>query len=106
MRTNTKFTVESERPPTVEIDFEAGAAYVRFKKAKVAKTVVTRTVGGMHLAVDLDANGVVIGVESIGFTNFSLNKVVHAAKVDPRGIDFSKTVFRAPQSHSLAALTV
>ena len=63
-------------PPTVEIDNEASAAYVRFQKdAKVAKTVL-HSIEGFFAAVDLDDKGDVIGVEFVGAVDFTLNKLL------------------------------
>lgn len=57
--------------PTVEVDTEAGAAYIRFRKGKVAKTVVQQ--GGMPLVtIDLDKAGNVLGVEIVGVEEFTL----------------------------------
>ena len=66
-----KFVVESSQPPVVEIDSRTRAAYIRFKKAKVARTVSPETSGAI-VAVDLDRNDNVIGVELIGVREFSL----------------------------------
>jgi uncharacterized protein YuzE len=66
-----KFFVQSAEAPIVEIDSTMRAAYIRFKRAKVAKTVSPETSGPI-VAVDLDRNENVIGVELIGVREFSL----------------------------------
>lgn len=43
--------------PTVEVDTEAGAAYIRFSKGKVHRTKM------MLVAFDLDRSGKVLGAE-------------------------------------------
>jgi uncharacterized protein YuzE len=62
--------VTGNAPPTIEVDREAAAVYVRFKKAPVARTV-TRPCPSMNIAIDLDAKGAVIGIEAVGLTEFS-----------------------------------
>jgi uncharacterized protein YuzE len=66
-----KFSVQSNDPPVVEIDSAARAAYIRFKRTKVAKTISPETSGAI-VAIDLDKNENVIGVELIGVREFSL----------------------------------
>lgn len=50
------FVIHTTRAPIVEVDTEATAAYVRFSRAKVARTV---PFGGSHslAMVDLDQRG-------------------------------------------------
>ncbi|MDZ4403632.1 DUF2283 domain-containing protein [Prosthecobacter sp.] len=104
MKENHTFFVQSKTAPTVEIDFDSHAAYVRFKSGKVAKTIAKQTAGGMHLAIDFDSRGEVIGIESIGFNEFNLSKVVAAAKVDAPNVDFSKAKIRStPHREELCA---
>ena len=66
-----EFVVESAAAPVVEIDTAARAAYIRFKRAKVVRTVSPDTCGPI-VAVDLDRGTKVIGVELIGVREFSL----------------------------------
>lgn len=87
------FVVHSSQPPVVELDPEAGAVYVRFKRARVARTVV-RPARTMHLAVDLDAQGEVIGVEAVGVDEFRLGRLLRMADVQAPGVDFSEARFR------------
>ena len=81
--------VRSPRPPTVEVDSEAGAFYVRFKRAKVAQTLV-RSTKHVHIAVDLDERGEVVGVESVGCREMSIAQILKKADVETRGVDFSR----------------
>lgn len=76
-----KFIVKSTRPPVVEIDSAAQAVYVRFKNAKVARTLDTGATS-MHIAIDLDANNEVIGVEAIGLNQFNIEIVLKKARVE------------------------
>lgn len=66
--------VRSSAVPTVEIDPTCHCAYVRFKTARVQRTIANngpRTV----VTVDLDARGEVIGVELIGVREFSVASI-------------------------------
>lgn len=65
------FAVGRESSPTVEIDTEAAVAYVRFKSAKVARTVRHSSKWPI-VTIDLDALGEVIGVEFVGVKRFDL----------------------------------
>ena len=72
--------VESRTPPTVEIDTEAAAVYVRFKKAKVAKTLRHRSKWPL-VTIDLDGDGNVIGVEFVGVKKFNVNYLMKTIPV-------------------------
>jgi len=63
--------VRSRTAPTVGIDTEASAAYVRFKQAKVARTVRHSSKWPI-VTLDLDARGDVVGVEFVGVKKFNL----------------------------------
>lgn len=92
--------VSSAKPPVVEFDAECGAAYVRFSAKSVAKTLERTSERGMIVTIDLDKNGEVVGVEGIGFDNFSISALLKAAKVQAERIDFSKARLRATPRHS------
>jgi uncharacterized protein YuzE len=80
------FRVKGLRAPSVEIDTQAAAVYVRFKKAKVAKTV---SHGGdlMQIAIDLDSNGEVVGIEAVGVKQFNIGPILEQARVQvPKGL--------------------
>jgi uncharacterized protein YuzE len=64
--------VQTKSPPTVEIDTEAAAAYVRFKRTKVAKTLRHSSKWPI-ITIDLDSQGEVVGVEFVGVKKFNLN---------------------------------
>ena len=76
-----KFVIKSNRAPVVEIDSAAQAAYVRFKHAKVARTLDAGATS-MHIAIDLDANNEVIGVEAIGLHQFNIELVLKKARME------------------------
>jgi len=48
----------------------------------------------MVLTVDLDRSGGVVGVEAIGFAEFTLAKLLKSANIQTEGIDFSQARFR------------
>jgi uncharacterized protein YuzE len=79
-------------PPTVEVDSQAKAVYVRFKSGRVAKTVPTLS-ERMHIAVDLDDKNEVIGIEAVGVTQFSLHSLLQWAKVKVPEMDFSRAQY-------------
>ena len=85
--------VNSERAPSVEFDPACGAVYVRFSSKPVHKTL-EREADEMIVTVDLDKNGGVVGIEAIGFEEFSLAQIMRAAKVRADRVDFSKARFR------------
>ena len=62
--------VKCKTPPTVEIDTEASAAYVRFRRAKVAKTL-RHSARWPIVTIDVDARGQVVGVEFVGVKKFN-----------------------------------
>lgn len=88
--------VKSNSPPIVEIDTEAQAAYVRFKKAKVARTLRHRSKWPI-VTIDLDGNGEVIGVEFVGVRHFNLKHLLKRVpiKAPPRAIDRASYVASA-----------
>ncbi len=63
--------VKSKTAPTVEIDTGASAAYVRFKRANVVKTV-RHPVKWPIVTLDFDRHGEVIGIEFVGVKKFNL----------------------------------
>lgn len=74
------FVVHATRTPVVEVDTEATAAYVRFSRAKVARTM---PFGEHSLAmVDLDQKGQIIGIEFIGQKDFSIRELLRNAPIE------------------------
>jgi len=84
------FSVTAKTPPSIEFDPYVGAVYVRFKKTRVVKTI-PQPAEHCHIAIDLDSEGEVVGIEGIGFTSFTIQKLLKMSKVTiPEGMDFSK----------------
>jgi len=69
-----RFDFQAKGSPVVEMDTEAGAAYVRFNRNPVAKTVVVED-EGFIITTDCDADGDVIGVEIIGVDEFTIDRL-------------------------------
>jgi uncharacterized protein YuzE len=84
-----RFILKSTAPPTVEVDSRSSSVYVRFKKATVARTVAQKC-PSMHVAIDLDSKGEIIGFEAVGIKQFSLGMLFKKASVDAPGMDFSR----------------
>jgi len=78
-----RFVVASSRPPVVEIDTEATAAYVRFGRGKVVRT---EPFGGVDslVMVDYDRQDRVLGIELIGRKEFG---IAHLLRDVPVQID-------------------
>lgn len=74
------FVVRTRRSPTVEIDTEVSAAYVRFKRAKVARTVRQASKWPI-VTIDLDARGEVVGVEFVGVKRFDLDYLLRQVRL-------------------------
>jgi uncharacterized protein YuzE len=91
--------VESSTPPTVEVDFDAAAVYVRFRRSKVARTIV-RPSGRCIVTVDLDKAGNVVGVEAIGETEVQIGRILRLASVEAPNVDFSRVRYTRPQAYA------
>ena len=76
-----RFSIKSSSPPSVEIDTQASAVYVRFKKSAVAKTV-SQPGELIHVAIDLDAKGEVVGIEAVGAKQFNIEVIMKRAGVE------------------------
>ena len=81
--------VKGSAAPSVEVDIEAAAVYVRFRRAKVARTIA-RPAPKLHLAVDVDARGAVIGVEAVGVKEIQVGRLLKMAAVQAPNVDFSQ----------------
>ena len=104
MRTGRKhiILVKANTPPTVEIDTEAGAAYVRFKRAKIARTL-RHSSRWPIVTIDLNARGEVVGVEFVGVRRFNLGYLLRRVplKAPPEAVDRANYV--SAQAHRVAA---
>lgn len=79
MKTETHrrvYFVRGSQAPTVEVDTEAGAAYIRFRKGKVARTEVQDETGGVVVTFDFDKDGNVLGAELVGIDEFTLDSLI------------------------------
>jgi uncharacterized protein YuzE len=72
--------VPAQHPPTVELDSDAHAAYVRFSKNRVKETRVI-TEDKCIVTIDLDARGDVVGVELVGVQEFNVGRLLELAKI-------------------------
>lgn len=88
--------VKSPKPPTVEVDWDALAAYIRFRRAKVARTV-QRPAEHCFVSVDFDRSGQVVGVEVVGETQIEIGKILEHAAVRAPNVDFSRVRYVRPQ---------
>ena len=88
------FVIRTTRTPVVEVDTEATAAYVRFSRAKVARTM---PFGGRHTLamVDLDQKGHVIGIEFIGQKDFSIRELLRDSPVQLSNAALNRTRYVA-----------
>lgn len=81
--------VDSPTAPTVEVDSQACAAYIRFRRGKVAKTL-PRHSDHCIIAIDLDKQGRVLGIEVIGADVIEIGKIMKLAAVRAPNVDFSR----------------
>ena len=80
--------VQAAKPPTVEIDSSSRSVYIRFKTAKVHKTISDDRVGAV-LAVDLDGRGQIIGIELVGIRNLTIEEIRQNVP-ELKGVNFEK----------------
>ena len=94
--------VRSGPPRSVEIDPSCHSVYIRFKTAKIQKTI-SRDDGPTVVTVDLDSNNGVIGIELIGVREFSIAAIRHFLPTRLRDVNFERTRFmpvtQAPSRH-------
>jgi len=104
MKTELKniIVVKTKTAPTVEIDTEARAAYVRFKRAKIARTLRYGPKWPI-VTLDLDARGELVGVEFVGVRKFNLGYLLRRVplKAPPAAIHRANYVSAEP--HRIAA---
>ena len=63
------------KPPVVEIDTEATAAYIRLRDTKVARTEPYKSEQGLVM-LDFDADENVVGIEVVGQQEFSIRELI------------------------------
>ena len=81
------FTVQGNDPPTIEIDSQASAIYIRFKHAPVARSI-DQQLPKRTIVLDLDKDDEVVGIEAVGPMELSLNSILEKARVHAPDIDF------------------
>src|SRR5947208_3665235 len=72
--------VRSKAPPSVEIDTEASAAYVRFRRTRVVKTIRHRSKWPI-VTLDLDGHGQLVGIEFVGVKKFNLSYLLQGIHI-------------------------
>lgn len=87
------FIFRGSNAPIIEVDSVAASVYIRFKRGKIARTI-PRKCRSMHIAIDVDQKGEVIGVEAVGVTEFSLGKILEQADVTAPNINLADARFR------------
>ena|SRR5579872_7191016 len=84
-----RLIVPTRGTPTIEIDHAAHSVYVRFKRAKVHKTLSDNRPHEI-LAIDVDSNGEIIGIELVGITDLTINQIRGRLPEKLRDIDFDR----------------
>lgn len=87
--------ISSSTAPTIEVDPEADAIYIRFSSARVARTLEVPS-KNMHIAVDLGSKDQVVGIEAIGASGVAFEKIARSAKVDATSVDFGRARIAIP----------
>jgi uncharacterized protein YuzE len=80
MSAKHRIEVRSKTPPVVELDSNAHAAYIRFSKAKVAKTEIIACDREV-ITADLAKDGSLIGIELVGVNEFTISSLMKATGV-------------------------
>ena len=94
--------VKCKTPPTVEIDTGASAAYVRFKRTKIARTLRHSTKWPI-VTIDVDARGQVVGVELVGVKKFNLGYLLEQASVKATSEALDRVNYVSAEAHLAAA---
>jgi uncharacterized protein YuzE len=94
--------VKCKAPPTVEIDTEAAAAYVRFSRAKVARTL-RHGAKWPIVTIDVDARGQVVGLELVGVKKFNLSYLLEQASVKATPDASARVNYVSAEAHLAAA---
>src|SRR3954467_8139315 len=95
-----KFHIQSNEPPTVEIGSTSRSAYVRFRRAKIAKT--TPLPGGGIVNVDLDKDGRVIGIEFLGVREFNISLLLKRAPTVQADVPIDRARYVAAKTVDMA----
>lgn len=94
MKHTHRISVRSKEPPAIEIDPSCSSAYVRYRKAKVARTEeITERRSSITCAVDFDAAGEVVGIEIVGVKEFTIEKILELLPEGARNFNFKRARF-------------
>jgi|SRR5208282_2972322 len=85
--------VNSSTPPTVEIDPSCHSVYIRFRTARVQRTISNNKPGVAVVAIDLDSKGQVVGVEMVGIREFSIANIRSFMPDKMREVNFERARF-------------
>ena len=88
------FVIAIVEPPTVEIDTEATAAYVRLTGAPVVRTEPFANAQGLVM-LDFDADGGVVGIEIVGQSEFSIRELLKFVPVTANDETLARTRYVA-----------
>src|SRR5438046_613432 len=75
------FVIRIIKPPVVEIDTEASAAYIRLRDTKVVTTRPFGSAKGLVM-LDFDADDNVVGIEVIGQHEFSIRELIKEVPIE------------------------
>ena len=91
------FVIPITRPPIVEIDTEATAAYIRLRDTKVVATKPYGSERGLVM-LDFDANEDVVGIEVVGRQEFSIRELIKQIPVKTSDAVLNATRYVAARS--------
>jgi uncharacterized protein YuzE len=94
--------VKCKTPPTVEIDTEASAAHVRFKRARIARTL-RHGAKWPIITIDVDACGQVVGLEFVGVKKFNLGYLLKQAALKAPSGAIDRANYVSAEAHLTAA---
>jgi uncharacterized protein YuzE len=86
--------VKSSEPPTITLDPETGAAYLRFQTGEVAYTE-EREAEGIILTLDFDSTGTLLGIEALGMASIQIAEILEKAHVRAPNVDYSRVRYMA-----------
>jgi uncharacterized protein YuzE len=93
-KANKGFVIPITKPPVVEIDTEATAAYIRLRQAKIARTEPYDSKKGLVM-LDFDADENVVGIEVVGQQEFSIRELIKQVPVEASDAILNQTRYVA-----------
>jgi len=102
MKKRHTIKVNSNTPPTVELDSEAHAAYVRFTKRVVYRTEVVACDTSI-VTIDIARDGSVIGVELVGVAEFTIGRLLEGAGISAPKTALNNARYVAAKKQELVA---